>query len=103
MAGDKKGGAPFERDFGYLLPFLDRVQAAGSELSSPAREEVAELMAGEKERWARVRDLLSGAQGRALASPKNQDVRAAPPPKAKVAAQMPRQGNALTVGSLKRR
>ncbi|MFL5319528.1 MAG: hypothetical protein ACJ790_07710 [Myxococcaceae bacterium] len=51
----------FDRDFGYLMPFLDRVAQAGSGLSPPARAELLRLVAGEKEKFARIRQLLSGA------------------------------------------
>jgi hypothetical protein len=54
----------FDRDFGYLMPFLDKVAAAASELQDPAaREELARLMAEEKARWNRIRELLRGAGG----------------------------------------
>ncbi len=55
----------FDRDFGYLMPFLDKVAAAASELQDPAaREELARLMADEKARWNRIRELLRGAAGK---------------------------------------
>lgn len=55
-------GSEFDKDFGYLMPFLDKVTAAASQISDPAaREEFARLVSGEKERWLRVRELLSGA------------------------------------------
>jgi hypothetical protein len=54
----------FEKDFGYLMPFLDKVAAsAGSLAEAAAREELARLLAGETERWARIRELLRGAAG----------------------------------------
>jgi hypothetical protein len=54
----------FDRDFGYLMPFLDKVEAAASELEdAAAREELARLLADEKARWNRVRELLRGAPG----------------------------------------
>jgi hypothetical protein len=54
----------FDRDFGYLLPFLDKVAAAATELEDPAaREELSRLLADEKVRWERVRELLRGATG----------------------------------------
>jgi hypothetical protein len=60
----------FDRDFGYLLPFLDKVAAAASELQDPAaREELARLMADEKARWNRIRELLRGAEGSKAAPP----------------------------------
>ena len=107
----------FDRDIGYLMPFLDRVAAAARELpDAGAREELTRLMAEEKVRWARIQALLGGAPGRSGA--------AAPPPAPRRAATMgpsspsrvpelarahadeinrvePRQAG-LTVGSLKR-
>ncbi|HXG91410.1 MAG TPA: hypothetical protein VNN73_03455 [Blastocatellia bacterium] len=57
----------FDKDFGYLMPFLDKIAAAGRNLSDPAaRNEFAQLIAGEKAKWARIRELLSGAQGQAV-------------------------------------
>lgn len=54
----------FEKDFGYLMPFLDRVAAAAGTLADPAaRDELTRLMAGEKQRWLRIQQLLAGAAG----------------------------------------
>jgi hypothetical protein len=62
MATEK--GSGFERDFAYLVPFLDKVEQAGAGLTAPgAKEELARLMAGEKARWMRMRELLAGAAG----------------------------------------
>ena len=106
----------FDRDFGYLMPFLDKVAAAASQLQDPAaRAELQRLMAEEKPRWERARELLSGAQGRAApgaaqgrAAPAAAPVRAMPavagapyavgPGLASTAPGAPQ----LTVGSLKR-
>jgi len=56
-------GGEFDKDFGYLMPFLDKVAAAASGLSDPAaREELTQLVGGEKKRWTRIRQLLSGAE-----------------------------------------
>jgi len=53
----------FDKDFGYLMPFLDRVAAAANALSDPAaREELESLVSGEKERWLQIHKLLSGAE-----------------------------------------
>lgn len=58
----------FERDFGYLLPFLDRVtQAASDHPDARVRAELVSLLEGEKARWARVRDLMAAGPGRARA------------------------------------
>jgi len=52
----------FEKDFGYLMPFLDKIAAAASTLpDQAARGELAQLITDEKRRWARIRELLSGA------------------------------------------
>ncbi|MBF5044847.1 hypothetical protein FGE12_20780 [Aggregicoccus sp. 17bor-14] len=95
-AGSSSSG--FDRDFGYLMPFLDRVAQAAAGLQDPAaRAELQRLMAEEKGRWARVRELLAGAQGRAGAAGAS-----APGPRARPGAPAPRQpGAQLTVGSLK--
>ncbi|HWP42121.1 MAG TPA: hypothetical protein VNO14_02710 [Blastocatellia bacterium] len=59
----------FEKDFGYLMPFLDKVAAQTVSLADPAaRQELARLMAGERERWMRIRELLSGSAGRPAAA-----------------------------------
>jgi hypothetical protein len=60
----------FDRDFGYLLPFLDKVAAAATELEDAgAREELTRILSEEKARWNRVRELLRGAAGGAAGSP----------------------------------
>jgi hypothetical protein len=54
----------FDKDFGYLMPFLDKVAAAAKNIEEPAaREELARLMSDEKAKWSRVRQLLSNPQG----------------------------------------
>lgn len=88
---DSTGGAAgaFDRDFGYLLPFLDKVTAAASQLpDAAARSELQRLMAEEKQRWTRIRELLSGAVPTGPMPRPAARVEAAPAP-------------ALTVGSLK--
>jgi hypothetical protein len=56
----------FDRDFGYLLPFLDKVAGAASSLEdAAARAELTRLISEEKVRWERIRELLRGASGRA--------------------------------------
>lgn len=116
MANKQPGG--FERDFGYLMPFLDRVAAAASELpDAQAREELTRLMAEEKVRWARIQALLGGSSGRSpapapAAAPRAQAPATGPrsmssvPELARARADeinrvQPRQAG-LTVGSLKR-
>ncbi len=59
----------FDKDFGYLMPFLDKVAASADNLSDPAaREELKRLIADEKPRWSRIRQLLSGASGQSQAA-----------------------------------
>ena len=54
-------GGAFEKDFGYLMPFLDKVAAAANTITdAAAREELKRLVAGEQSRWLRIRELLSG-------------------------------------------
>jgi hypothetical protein len=94
----------FDRDFGYLMPFLDKVAAAASELQDPAaREELARLMAEEKARWNRIRELLRGAGANKAALPARSGAPAQTLARSsadginRVAPQM----TGLTVGSLK--
>jgi hypothetical protein len=50
----------FEKDFGYLMPFLDKVAEAAKGLTDPgARDELIRLMADEKTRWSRIRQMLA--------------------------------------------
>lgn len=86
---------PFEKDFGYLIPFLDRVAAAAGELADPAaRAELSRLMAEEKQRWARIQALLSGEKGAAAPS--------AAAPSAAAPSTKPDAAPGFTVGSLRR-
>lgn len=95
----------FDRDFGYLMPFLDKVAAAASELQDPAaREELARLMADEKARWTRIRELLRGTAGKGTlpassraGAPAQTLARSSADGINRVAPQM----TGLTVGSLK--
>jgi hypothetical protein len=60
----------FDKDFGYLMPFLDKIAAAASSVADPAaREEFVRLVAGEKSKWARIRQLLSGAPSQPATRP----------------------------------
>ena len=91
----------FDKDFGYLMPFLDKIGEAARSLSNPtARQELGELVAGEKVRWARIRQLLANPQ--AAAKPPS-----AAPSTAKAESEAPlAEKPALpqfTVGSLKGR
>ncbi|MBZ4417222.1 hypothetical protein [Myxococcus sp. RHSTA-1-4] len=106
----KKPGSPadagaFERDFGYLLPFLDKVAAAASGLQdAAAREELTRLMAEEKVRWQRIRELLGGAGARAAAPAPAQPTDGAPSLARASADNIHRvapTAAGLTVGSLK--
>lgn len=94
----------FDRDFGYLMPFLDKVAAAAAGVEDPAaREELSRLIADEKVRWERVRELLRGASGSKGASADR------PAPSARTLARSSADGinrvaptmTGLTVGSLK--
>lgn len=94
----------FDRDFGYLMPFLDKVAAAASGIEdTAARDELARLMADEKARWNRIRELLRGApagKGTAPArkgAPAQTLARSSADGINRVAPQM----TGLTVGSLK--
>ncbi len=105
----------FDRDIGYLMPFLERVAAAAAELpDASARDELTRLMAEEKVRWARIQELLGGASGRGAspaAAPRGAlSAGSRPPTSATQVARSradeinrvePRQAG-LTVGSLKR-
>jgi len=105
----------FDKDFGYLMPFLDKVGVAASQLpDAQAREELTRLIAEEKVRWARIRQLLGGASGHGApaAAPRAQATATGPrspstvPELARARADeinrvQPRQAG-LTVGSLKR-
>ena len=95
MAGE------FDKDFGYLMPFLDKIAAAAASLQDPAaRAELTRLAADEKAKWARIRELLGGASGRAAAAPTAQAAPGNPitPP---AAAPDVREPFSFTVGSLR--
>ena len=97
----------FDKDFGYLMPFLDKVEAAASSIADPAaREELKRLVADEKPRWTRIRQLLSGAPG--LSS--NQTMRPAAQHQVvneavrnNKPAEAPREPLSFTVGNLRPR
>lgn len=97
MANAKPTG--LERDFGYLMPFFDKVAEAAGALPDPAaRQELERLLAGQKERWERIRALLGGAQ--ASAAGQTRDL-GGPPPVQK-AAEPERVLTRFTVGPLNR-
>jgi hypothetical protein len=87
---EKEGGA-LDRDFAYLMPFLEKVQAAGSGLPAGSREELAALVAGERDRWTRIRALLAGGGAPATA------------PQARASSPTPTGGSGFTVGTLRAR
>lgn len=91
----------FDKDFGYLIPFLDRVAQAGNALSPEARAELQRLMTGEKEKWQRIRDVLAGAPVTSGAPPGRGPAprTGSQPPRAATAPELPAT---LTVGSLRR-
>jgi hypothetical protein len=98
MAGE------YEKDFGYLMPFLDRVAGAAASLADPAaRAELTRLMADEKARWARIRQLLGGASGQAVTQATASSNPASPQavaPQATASAEA-REPFSFTVGSLR--
>lgn len=60
----------FDKDFGYLMPFLDKIAGAAQTIANPAaRAELTKLVADEKARWTRIRELLSGAAGQSQPVP----------------------------------
>ena len=109
----KDASAAFDRDFGYLMPFLDKVRAAGEALPLGAREEIASLLAGERERWTRVRELLTAGDSPAPSPPTTPRTTArspspAPAPPVSRSASPAPAGTAIgrlgfTVGTLRRR
>ncbi len=95
---------PFEKDFGYLLLFLDRIAQAADSLSNPAASrELRELVSGEKTRWIRIRELLENASKVTDHTPRASPTHAAadaPAPSPPAGRPAPPQ---FTVGSLKSR
>ena len=82
----------FDKDFGYLIPFLDKVARAADALADPAaRAELSRSMAEEKQRWARIQALLAGEKG-------------APPSATSASSPSTERGTSpgFTVGSLRR-
>lgn len=94
----------FEKDFGYLMPFIDKIAAATAGVSNPsARAELSGLIADEKQRWARIRQLLSGAASESTSARKDQPVpeRTRPPIDESITGATVREGPQFTVGSLR--
>ncbi|NMO14958.1 hypothetical protein HPC49_39155 [Pyxidicoccus fallax] len=87
------------------MPFLDKVAAAAAGLQDPAaREELSRLVADEKVRWQRIRELLGGAAARAAPSAPQPAVGGAPALARASADNIHRvapTSAGLTVGSLK--
>jgi hypothetical protein len=52
---------PFDRDLGYLLPFLGRVAAYAEAQPEPLRGALLAELDGEAARWAKIQALLDGA------------------------------------------
>lgn len=59
-------GSTFARDFGYLMPFLRKVEQAAQQSDST---ELRQLVAGEAQRWGRIQQLLGGATATAASAP----------------------------------
>ena len=95
-------GGAFEKDFGYLMPFLEKVAAAANTLAdAAAREELKRLVAGEQSRWLRIRELLSGGAANptqpvariaqaSVESPATKDAQPSPPKQFTVGSLRPR-------------
>jgi hypothetical protein len=86
----------FDKDFGYLMPFLEKIAAAAAATSdTAAKAELTNLIADEKQRWARIRQLLSGAPSTSSGAGRSDTVSTATEP--------PRPRPAFTVGSLRQK
>jgi hypothetical protein len=100
-------GGAFDKDFGYLMPFLDKVAAAASAMPDrAARDELTRLMADEKLRWNRIRSLLAGAAGEPAKRAEGAATTARPVQSATaepVAETVVRESFSFTVGSLRSR
>ncbi|HEX5735840.1 MAG TPA: hypothetical protein VF131_23640 [Blastocatellia bacterium] len=96
----------FDKDFGYLIPFLGKVAEAANTITDPAaREELKRLVAGEQAKWLRIQQLLSGATAQA-APPANPSTAAAEKTAAGATAPavpQPAPERRFTVGSLRSR
>ena len=106
MAG--KTETPFAKDFGYLRPFLGRIEEHARTLDGPRGERLRALLEGQAERWDEIAALLAGAEPRPRpASPPAAGASEAPPPAGAAPVAVPpdamaRGGSAnLTVGSLR--
>lgn len=94
----------YEKDFGYLMPFIKRVSESARTASDPAtREQLTQLVKDEEQRWTRIRELLSSSDSTTTNAP-------AATPSAERQAQAPAEQPSLTdrpyqftVGSLRPR
>ena len=96
----------FDKDFGYLMPFLGKVAEAASTIADPAaREELKRLVAGEQAKWLRIQQLLSGATGQAAPQANPSTAAAEKAPGGATAPAEPQQATErrFTVGSLRPR
>jgi hypothetical protein len=51
----------FDKDLGYLDKFFDKIEAHADSLDPQAGDELRDLIADERNRWARITALLGGA------------------------------------------
>lgn len=61
---------PFDRDLGYLLPFLGRVIEYAEAQPEPLRGALLAELSGETARWAAIQALLDGAAPDTTPTPK---------------------------------
>ncbi|MBK7756183.1 MAG: hypothetical protein IPI35_07195 [Deltaproteobacteria bacterium] len=61
---------PFDRDLGYLLPFLGRVIEYAEAQPEPLRGALLAELSGETARWAAIQALLDGAAPNTTPTPK---------------------------------
>ena len=61
---------PFDRDLGYLLPFLGRVIEYAEAQPEPLRGALLAELSGETARWAAIQALLDGAAPETSPTPK---------------------------------
>lgn len=83
---------PFDRDLGYLLPFLGRVVAYAEAQPEPLRGALLAQLDGETARWAAIQALLDGAAPDAAPQPSS----VAPPAKT----PLPARSGGWTIGPL---
>ncbi|HJQ69807.1 MAG TPA: hypothetical protein VKA70_12580 [Blastocatellia bacterium] len=99
-------GSAFDKDFGYLMPFLKKVaEAADTIQDAAAREELKRLVAGEQSKWQRIQQLLGGAAAAAPPQASPAPAAVAQPASAAPAPDGPRPvtERQFTVGSLRPR